>query len=288
MPSVSVVIPTHNRPELLQQAIRSVLAQTFSDFEIIVVDDGNPSTGAERVVRAFGDTRARYISQARPDSGAPAARNRGVREARADLVAFLDDDDEWLPHKLERQIKGMKETSPDTSFCFSSVIMSYDGREELNRVEDGAGDFAERALRRFSGTMTSSLVVRREAFLAVGGFDEAFPSHQEAEFMIRLAERYQGLGISEPLVRMGVSAERDHIGGDLSRRIRGREMLLDKHASRYASRPRLLAQHLLWLAFMYRDAGRIEEAVAFARRAWTLHHRPAYLIRYLTLRFLRR
>lgn len=288
MPAISVIIPTHNRPELLRQAICSVLAQTFSDFEIIVVDDGNPGIGAECVVRAFGDARVKYISQLKQDSGAPAARNRGVREARADLVAFLDDDDVWLPCKLERQTKGMKETSPDISFCFSSVVMSYDGREELNRVEDGAGDFAERALRRFSGTMTSSLVVCREAFLAVGGFDETFPSHQEAEFMIRLAERYQGLGISEPLVRMGVSAGRDHIGGDLFRRIRGREMLLDKHASRYASHPRLLAQHLLWLAFMYRDAGRIEEAVATARRAWTLHSRPSYLIRYLILRFLHR
>ncbi len=288
MPAVSVIIPTHNRPELLKQAILSVLRQTFTDFEVIVIDDGDREAGTETVVSSFNDSRIRYIAQENPHSGAPSARNRGAKESSAELLAFLDDDDEWLPHKLERQVKGMKEASADIFFCFSSVIMSYDGKESLNCVEDGMGDFAERALRRFSGTMTSSIVVRRGAFLSVGGFDEAFPSHQEAEFMIRLAERYQGLGISEPLVRMGVSARRDHIGGDLSRRIRGREMLLNKHALRYASHPYLLAQHLLWLAFMYRDAGRIKEAVAAAQRAWVLHRRPSYLIRYLMLRFLRR
>lgn len=262
--------------------------QTFSDFEIIVVDDGHLEAGAERVVRAFGDPRVQYIAQAKPDSGAPVARNRGAVAARAALIAFLDDDDEWLPQKLERELAVLFSAGNDIGFCFSAVVNVYDDREERTEVEDGPGNFSEMALRRFNGFMTSTLVVRRAAFEEVGGFDESFPSHQEAELMIRLAERCKGIGISEPLVRMSVSHMRPHIGGDISRRIQGREMLLTKHKERYLARPRILAQHYYWLAFMYRDAGRNKEALGSLWRAWSLHHRLIYMLRYFILRTLRR
>jgi glycosyltransferase involved in cell wall biosynthesis len=282
MPAVSVIIPTHNRPELLRRAVHSVLVQTTQDFEIVVIDDGIEER-AEHIVASFNDSRVRYV--AHPKSlGAPAARNRGVLEARAPLVAFLDDDDVWLPHKLKRQLDAMKGTSAKVAYCFSSVVMDYGGKEVVNSVDDWEGDFFERALRRFSGTMTSSLLVRREAIVEIGGFDESFPSHQEAEMMIRLSERYYGISIAEPLVRMEVSPDREHIGGDINRRIRGREMLLAKHAKRYSVRPYILARHKYWLAFMYRDAGRKKEALGALCEAWKLHKHFPYILRYVVLR----
>ncbi len=284
MPSVSVVIPTHNRPNLLKAALASVRAQTFSNFEIIVVDDGNSGTATGEVVASFTDPRIRIVRTPHPHSGGGAARNRGVAEARTPLLAFLDDDDEWLPQKLERQLDAMAHASPGTAYCFSSVLMDYGDKEVVNSVENGEGNFAERALRRFSGTMTSSLIVRRDAFLEIGGFDESFSSHQEAELMIRLTERYHGLGIAEPLVRMKVEAGREHIGGNIDRRIRGREMLLAKHARRYTAYPALLARHKYWLAFLYRDAGRRVDALRALREAWSLDRRSAYLLRYWILR----
>src|SRR5688572_26839751 len=99
MPKVSVVIPTHNRPLMLRRAIDSVLAQTYQDFEIIVVDDGLRER-SDNVVKLFEDDRIRYISHEQ-EHGAPAARNTGIKNSNGELIAFLDDDDEWLPQKLE-------------------------------------------------------------------------------------------------------------------------------------------------------------------------------------------
>lgn len=288
-PKVSVVIPTHNRPELLRRALHSVLAQTYVDFEIIVIDDGDNEAGAEEVCHSFSDPRVRYIAQVKPHGGAPAARNRGVREARSGYVAFLDDDDEWLPYKLERQISVLASAENDIGFCFSAVINIYDdGREVKTTIENESNDFSEIALRRFNGFLTSTLMVRHAAFEEIGGFDETFPSHQEAELMIRLAGIYRGIGINEPLVRMSMSRQHDHIGSNMDRRIRGREMLLAKHAERYAAYPEMLARHKYWLAFMYRDAGKRKEALAAFHEAWGLHKRPLYALRYLAFRIFGR
>jgi len=105
MPKVSVVIPTCNRPDLLPRAIKSVLAQTYQDFEIIVVDDGREKS-SENVVAGIGDARLKYIKQT-DKKGGSAARNTGIKAAAGDFIAFLDDDDEWLPEKLDKQVRGL-------------------------------------------------------------------------------------------------------------------------------------------------------------------------------------
>ena len=102
-PTVSVVIPTHNRSDLLPRAIRSVFAQTFQDWEVIVVDDGSTDDTAA-VVRSFRDERVRYVKLER-NSGPSRARNVGIDGARGRYLAFLDSDDEYLPHKLETQLR---------------------------------------------------------------------------------------------------------------------------------------------------------------------------------------
>ena len=102
-PQVSVVIPTRNRPELLTRAVRSVLAQTVTDVEVVVVADG-PDEATPKALAEIGDPRVRLVALP-VKGGAPNARNTGVREARAAWTALLDDDDEWLPHKLAVQLE---------------------------------------------------------------------------------------------------------------------------------------------------------------------------------------
>jgi glycosyltransferase involved in cell wall biosynthesis len=120
MPDVSVIIPLYNKGRLVARALDSVFAQTFRDFEAIVVDDGSTDDGPD-TVRSYDDPRLRLIHQ--PNSGPGAARNRGVRESSALAVAFLDADDEWLPGFLEKSLENLRQNP----LCALSVTNHYRG-----------------------------------------------------------------------------------------------------------------------------------------------------------------
>ena len=117
-PKVSVVIPTYNRAAKVQDAIESVLAQTFSDLEVIVVDDGSSDDTGKVLSEAFGD-RIRYYAQA--NQGASVARNKGIAEARGEWIAFLDSDDLWEKDKLEWQFKALERFGPQCGGCYTDV-----------------------------------------------------------------------------------------------------------------------------------------------------------------------
>ena len=123
VPKVSAVIPLYNKGPYIARALNSVLAQTFRDFEVIVVDDGSTDNGAE-VVRSFIDPRIRLIQQ--ENRGVSVARNRGIEAARADLVAFLDSDDEWLPKYIETIMK-MRESFPNAGAYATAIILVKKG-----------------------------------------------------------------------------------------------------------------------------------------------------------------
>lgn len=253
MPKVSVVIPTCNRPELLKRAVRSVLAQTFQDFEIIVVDDGMKER-AETALRQFHDPRIKYFRN-ETSLGGGGTRNRGIDEARGEYIAFLDDDDEWMPEKLDKQIRAFSAASPRAGFIMSSVCVRKGDIEEVNRIEDGERDFLRITLRRLKGFLTSALMVKGEILREVGGFDTLFPSHQEMDLIVRISQRYTGVGISEPLAVNYIDEGREHIGGNIQKRIAGREMFIEKHRNLIDQEPALASLHHYWLGIMYRNAG---------------------------------
>lgn len=262
------------------RAIQSVLAQSYQDFEIVIVDDGQRER-AEEVVKSIGDARIRYYPNA-TSLGGGATRNRGIGESHGLLIAFLDDDDEWLPEKLAIQVGALQTAPVDVGFSATAVINVFDTFERATAIEEGITDFSEIALRRFKGFLTSTLMVRRGVFEKTGGFDGSLPSHQEAELIIRITRHYRGVGISTPLTRMNMSSQHSHIGQDLNRRIKGKEMVMAKHEALFSVRPKLLAQHLYWLGLWYRDTGRSDDARKAFRRAWNVHHRLRYLFHYLS------
>ena len=280
MPKVSVIIPTCNRPDLLPRAIKSVLSQIYQDFEIIVVDDGDKRS-AENVVRQFKDNRIKYIKHVERKGGA-AARNTGIKAAQGEFIAFLDDDDEWLPKKLEIQMGQFENTPNDVGFCFSAVRNVYDKKEEDSRVKDGIDDCRELALRRLKGFLTVTLIIKRYVFDEVGMFDERLPSHQEPDLMIRVSKKFRGLGINKPLVRVSMSCSYEHVGGSIKRRIAGREIILSKYADEYEKRPEVLAYHYFQLGLWYRDDGQKNKAKEYFKKAWKESFRLRYFYHYLS------
>ena len=192
---VSVVIPAYNATRTLPVAIGSVLRQTYSEVEVIVVDDGSTDETPQCAER-FGP-RVRVIRQARQGPGA--ARNRGAQEALGAMVAFLDADDLWLPHKLARQV-AVLQREPDIEAVQCSAYLVTDALQVIGerRCRPGRDTLLDALLFRNLPAVSSTLLVRREFFLAVGGFP-ADLEEEAWEMMCRLARFGTVRSLSEPL-----------------------------------------------------------------------------------------
>lgn len=185
---MTAVIPTYNRAHILEQAIASVVAQTYRSIEIIVVDDGSTDRTSE-LVAWLGVPTLRYYSLER-NSGASAARNYGIARARGTFIAFLDADDEWLPEKTARQIACF-ENAPDTvGVVYSGVREVSPQWPPIDRVPEHRGDLFE-TLRAVNVLRTSGVMVRREVFDEVGGFDCALPARHDWDLWLRIARHYR-------------------------------------------------------------------------------------------------
>ena len=187
--AVSVVIPAHNYARYLPQTLRSVLAQTHPNFEIIVVDDG--STDETRgVVAAETDPRVRYVWQ--ENAGLSAARNTGIRESRHAMIAFLDADDQWEPELLSTILEQFGKLSRDFGLIATN-ISRIDANGEMmpppKRVWDTDREFTVRDFCIRNRPLSSSVVVRREVFAAVGDFDTTLRSSEDRDLWIRATSR---------------------------------------------------------------------------------------------------
>ena len=255
---ISVVIPTRDRTTALRRAIESVLRQSFEDFEVVVVDDGS-ADGACAAVQQL-DPR---IVVVRNDValGPGGARNRGVQNATAPIVAFLDDDDVWLPNKLSTVMSCFSEY-PDIG-----VVSHRVGQLHTNVVTTGAVTVDHRPVRRFLLSQPphlSGVVVRRELHRS-NEFDETFAASEDLDYLIRLATVASFAFIDGVY---GCHGERIHnpslIG--VERRIEARRQLRAKHDALFDRRAD--AFHLMRMGHLYRKAGRRSNALAaFAKSA---------------------
>lgn len=190
-PKVSVIIKTCNRADLLPRAVSSVLSQTYTNYEIVIVDDCSKDNTQE-VIAQFDDFRIRSFRHERK-RGAPAAGNTGISNARGEYIALLDDDDEFLPEKLEQQVNLMDKVSCKVGLVYVWMDEMDDASGELrprnrNTVE---GDVFEYVLGLNSVTATSSLLARRSVVLEVGGLDEGIAQGDDRDLIARIARRYE-------------------------------------------------------------------------------------------------
>lgn len=201
-PKVSVVIPTYNRAHILGRAIKSVLDQTFKDFELIIVDDGS-TDGTVEVVASVNDPRIRYI---RHDSnrGANAARNTGIKAACAEYMAFQDSDDEWLPEKLEKQVGILEAMDHEVAVVYTGFFR-LKGDEVIyipgNDISKKEGHI-HRQLLEGNFITTQAVLARRQCIIDCGMFDEEMPRFQDWDLWIRMARKYRFSYINEPLARV--------------------------------------------------------------------------------------
>ena len=190
-PKFSVILPVHNRADVLPRAIESVIGQELGDFELVVVDDGSTDGSAE-VAELFGDERIRLIRLDR-NRGGNVARNEGIRAARAPLIAFLDSDDRYLPSKLAR-VAAEFERRPKLDLLVDSFVkVQPPGSRKAevvrrNPVIDERELFRSALFTRRLWKATPAITVRREIALEAGLFDETLRRLQDFDFLIRVSE----------------------------------------------------------------------------------------------------
>lgn len=201
---VSVVIITYKRTQFIERAIKSVLSQTYQDFELIVVDDNDPDTvyrdELEKIMFQFkSESKIKYIQHEYNKNGA-AARNTGISMAKGKYIAFLDDDDYFLPKRLENLVY-ILDKNEEYSGVYSSVIVTRN-RKIIGLIEAKSnGNFKnELLLDKFSFGTGSNLFFRTEVVKALNGFNISFQRHQDIEFMIRFFKRYKLVSSYEPTV----------------------------------------------------------------------------------------
>lgn len=206
-PLVSAVIPTRNRPDLVCRAVRSVLSQTYANLEVMVVVDG-PDTDTVMALEAMNQPSVHIIALA-VNVGGSEARNIGVREAKGEWVALLDDDDEWLPEKIEKQISAIRAKKGEIVFSATRYFDRHNGKSHVRprcfpSPEQHISEYIfcemDRVGRRDCFLQTSTWVVQREFFLR-HSFSKGLKKNQDTDWLLRAfpdcGDRY--VFISEPL-----------------------------------------------------------------------------------------
>lgn len=188
MTLVSVIVPTHNRSSLLSRAINSVLKQSHRVLECIIVDDASSDNSAE-IVANFDDTRLVYLRH-ETSRGASAARNTGIAHSKAEMIAFLDDDDEWLPEKLEKQVPILENAAPSVGMVYCWMNYYDHGKLIKEHHPTYRGYVLPYILDRQRIGGCPTLLVRRSVVETVGGFDEKLPRGNDGDFIRRVCREY--------------------------------------------------------------------------------------------------
>lgn len=219
-PFVSVVIPTYNRLRKVTAALESVLAQSYSSFEVIIVDDGSEDGTRQHIGRLIssqsgGASTVRYIFQS--NQGSSAARNRGIAEARGEWIAFLDSDDTWLPGKLEWQVRAAEIYKDVCGACITDARLVNDsGMEATSFHQNGKSYLQETGLvenvvenlaNTFDHFWVTSLLVRSELARQIGGFDPSIQFCEDQDFNFRLSLTTSFCYVNKVLVQLDRSAD---------------------------------------------------------------------------------
>lgn len=202
-PLVSVIIPTYKSNETLRRAIDSVLDQKYYPLEVIVVDDNNPDdiyrAATEKIMRSYSsEPKLKYLKHDKNLNGA-AARNTGFKASSGQYICFLDDDDIFLENKIHLQVVYLeKNVEFGAAYCYryqNNKVISY------NKI----GDLSKEILSLEYTPCTPSLMVRKECFESLNGFNESYARHQDFEFLLRFFKNFK-IGVVEvPLIKLGTN-----------------------------------------------------------------------------------
>ena len=277
-PLLSIIIPTYNRPHLLLDAVRSALAQTMEDLEIIVVDDGSPEP-----VKLGEHPRLKLVRLDK-NSGGAIARNVGTKEARGRYISYLDDDDQLLPHMAQVSLEALASTTlPKPVAVLSGIeVIGKNGRVIQKRIPPtllrGSHFCLEKIEPGQSFHTKQTMVVEREVLSSIGGFDETFTSRIHTELFLRLNPVCSLLGL--PIVTYRLYKHGQQVSSNPSLRQTNFDRLLCKHKPLFEAHPKMFANFIFDHAMKLYQLGQIPAALKSV--SWAMSVAPFHTFARLT------
>jgi glycosyltransferase involved in cell wall biosynthesis len=203
-PLISVIVPAYNSANTLLETLRSVLNQTFTNFELIVINDGS-TDNTLNLLKSVKDPRLKVFSF--KNGGLPTARNRGIERARGQFLSFIDADDLWVTDKLEKQLAQLRR-HPEAGVVYSwTLIMDAAGEKFYpGNCESYQGDIHAQLLLSNFIASGSNIMLRREAAASIDGFDPALRAQEDWDYYLRLAQKWPFVVVSEPQILYRKSA----------------------------------------------------------------------------------
>lgn len=267
MELVSAIITTHNRePKILKRAIDSVISQTYSNVEILVIDDSQKDYEYRDEVKMMVAKISDEINNhdiyyfAHEDSlGACEARNTGLRECNGKYIGFLDDDDEWLPHKVEVMMNGFVSDETALVYCDNEIVYDTSGeKKKVVRMKKRGKVYESLIINNYIGSSSFPLI-RKSALEEVGGFDKLMLSSQDYDVWLRLSLLYDVNYVEECLARYHIH-EGEQITSNPLKKISGSERLIAKNKEYIETHPRVYWSRYMKLVPHYVRAGELEKA----------------------------
>jgi len=259
-PTVSVIIPIYNRAHMIGRAIQSVSKQSYQDFELIIVDDGS-TDNTDEVVKEFQqkDKRITYIKHDK-NKGGSAARNTGIKASKGKYIAFLDSDDEWLPEKLEKQVKLINRKNNCKIRIVGSgaiYILDREGKKECFYIKptNNKNIFISFLKGEYVPLGGSMFLIDKYVFNECGLFDESLVlrhgGQQDYEMWLRIAKKYHYCQIEDYLVKYYLHSGKRITDSKIAKKVKSIEYIIEKYKDDYKKYPNIYSDRLRFLGSQF-------------------------------------
>ena len=274
MKLVSGIITTHNRgADIVERAIKSILVQTHTNIEVIVVDDSKPDfadrDNVKAMVESYADKNVRYIRH--PECrGACAARNTGLADAKGEIIGFLDDDDEWMPKKVEVSLPLFEDSNVALVYGHFEYYYESTNTSTIEKTPFHGQDTFEKLIstNNYIGS-TSFPMLRKSCVEDVGGFDTLLLSSQDYDMWLRLSQKYSVKHVDEVTCRYHAH-EGERITRNVEKRVKGTERIIEKNYEYIKKHPEIHYKLLKKLILRYIDNKQLSKAFKKTCRCCTI------------------
>ena len=257
-PKVSIIIPTYNREKFLTRALNSILIQTFKNFELIVIDDAS-TDNTEKVLKNFQkkDKRIKYFRNSQ-NKGPSESRNIGIRMAKGKYIAFLDSDDEWLPQKLEKQLKFIENKNAKVVTCWAYVNDKIRKKKYFYKVPYYKNPISKILKKNYILSGPSSVILERKVIDKVGFFDSLIRYGEDWDYWIRIIKAgYNFFVVKEPLLKYYLWEGSATITVNFSKKAKDLNRILEKHKELFLKYPKIYARRLRTVGYFFALDGNI-------------------------------